>query len=272
MPAIVTVEKAVAYPPRADGAMRKRVVLSPDRAACTNPILALVEDWMRPPGGFPEHPHRGLETATLVLGGRVEHVDSTGHRGVLGPGDVQWMTAGRGVLHSEMPHGDGEAHLLQLWINLPAAEKMCAPAYQEVGADRIPVVDHGSACVRVVAGSHCGERGPVRTVAPLTCLDVCLTPRGGGLTVPLACVRGIAYVFEGVAGIAGAAVATGEVAFLEVRGTVPIDIDATCGARLLVVAAPPMCEPMVARGPFVMSTEAQIAEAIDDLRRGSFVG
>jgi quercetin 2,3-dioxygenase len=236
MPAIVTVERAAE--PCAEGVLRRRVALAPERA--TGPILAVVEDRMRAPGGVPEHPHRGLETVTLVLAGHIEHVDSAGHRGIVGPGDVQWMTAGRGVRHGERPHGTDEARVVRFWIDLPADRKACPPACRTITAAEIPTVDHGSAWVRVVSGRHLGHRGPTCSTAPVTCLDISIAAAGGGVTIELACVRGAAYVVDGAMCLAGNTIAAGQVALLDIRGTVPIDIDAACGARVIVVAAPPL--------------------------------
>ena len=229
MPAIVTVERAEV---REGGGGRTRVALAPGRA-CSRPILSLSEEWLGLAATV-ERPERGVVAVTLVLDGRI---DGAGH--ALGPGDVRWATAGRGLVLREAPV-DGDAHCLQLCIDLPDPVRGCAPSVEALRADAIPVVDHGSARVRIVAGSHAGVRGPARCATPVSLLDVTIEPRGGGCTVIAACVRGLAYVVAGEAGIAGAAVRCGEVALLDVRGTVPIDIDASGGARLVVVTAPPL--------------------------------
>jgi quercetin 2,3-dioxygenase len=226
MPAIVTVERAEV---RESGGGRIRVALAPGRA-CSRPILSLSEQWL---GGAAERPEHGVVAVTLVLDGRVDGAER------LEPGDVQWATAGRGLVLREAPI-DGSAHCLQLVVDLPDPVRACAPSVEALRADAIPVIDHGSARVRIVAGSHAGVRGPARCPTPVSLLDITIEPRGGGCTVSAACVRGLAYVIAGEAGIAGAAVRCGEVALLDVRGTVPIDIDASGGARLVVVTAPPL--------------------------------
>jgi redox-sensitive bicupin YhaK (pirin superfamily) len=158
---------------------------------------------------------------------------------MLGPGAVQWATAGRGVVLRDAA-GEAGAHCLQLCVELPDPVRGCEPSVHALRSEAIPVVDHGSARVRIVAGAHAGVRGPARCPTPVSLLDIAIEPRGGGCTVAAACVRGLAYVLDGEVGIAGAAVRGGEVALLDVRGTVPIDIDAGGGAHLVVVTAPPL--------------------------------
>ncbi len=223
--------------------------------------------------GFPEHPHRGFETVTYMLAGRMRHADSQGNAGVLEPGGIQWMTAGRGILHSEMPEQrDGLLWGFQLWVNLPAAEKGRAPRYQDVGADRIAEVRAPGAAVRVLVGAFGTAVGPVRDVATdPTYLDVRLEP-GAELDVPLpAGHRAFAYVYDG-------GVRIGPQSQTGVRGELAILSDGTHvrlngeadGARLLLVAGRPLGEPIARYGPIVMNTEAELQAAFDDLRNGRF--
>ncbi len=220
--------------------------------------------------GFPAHPHRGFETVTYMLAGNMKHQDSVGNTGFLGPGSVQWMTAGRGIIHSEMPEQeDGLMWGFQLWVNLPAAHKMDAPRYQDIPATDIPTVElDGGVRVKVVAGEHGGTTGPVQ--APHTdarYLDVTL-PAGTHAEVALPDGhQGFVYVFEGSARAGGRDLARGELGTLGERGVLKLSGGAE-GGRLLVVAGAPIHEPIVQYGPFVMNTEAEIRTAIADYQSG----
>jgi len=235
--------------------------------------------------GFPWHPHRGIETVTYMLAGEVDHHDSIGNRGTIGPGDVQWMTAGGGILHEEMPRPrDGRMAGFQLWVNLPAALKMTRPRYQEVRAGEIPVVrrDDGS-LVRVVAGEVDGVAGPVSEIyADPTYLDVTLPP-GTTFVHPISRGHnGFAYVFEGEGrfgvaceqgyrGDAGGELAAAPDLVVFTDGdevTVRADGVAT---RFLLASGRPLDEPIARYGPFVMTTKEEIQAALDDLRADSFV-
>ncbi len=140
---------------------KKQLVVGAEGYEATSPFLFLSEDWFGPPGGFEEHPHRGMQTVTVVLEGALEHRDHTGAHGILHAGDVQWMTAGRGVLHSEMPHGDGQAHTLQLWLNLPARMKMIPARYQDQRLGNTPIRKIENAEVRVYAGASGSSHSPM---------------------------------------------------------------------------------------------------------------
>lgn len=255
--------------------------------------------------GFPWHPHRGIETITYVLAGTVEHGDSMGNQGAIAAGDVQWMTAGSGIIHQEMPQGDaaGRMHGFQLWANLPAALKMTAPRYQEVQSRDIPeIVDDDGTRVRVVCGSFWGKRGPVDGIAadPIY-LDVTLPP---GLTkrLPVETTRhAFAYVFDGAGRIrnaseprpittegVGAPAAEGaawvdpearpEAAAAENRTLVLFDrgdevvVEAgEAGLRLLLVSGKPLEEPVAWYGPIVMNTQEELKRAFDELEAGTFL-
>ena len=242
---------------RASDSMRNRVAFLPEDAERTDPFIALAEDWVGAQGGFPTHPHRGFETVTLVLEGSQEHRDSTGVSGFLEAGDVQWMTAGRGVLHSEMPRGG--FHGLQLWVNLPAKEKMRPPRYQNLPAKAIPTVERMGSVVRVIAGVHAGTRGAADTVTPVNVLDVLLAD--GARFERDSTERALAYVISGeVDGHAD-----GSVLYLD-RGRQ--SLRAVGKARLFWMEGVPIGEPVVSRGPFVMNTEEEIVAAFSDLRAG----
>lgn len=224
--------------------------------------------------GFPEHPHRGFETVTYMLAGRMRHKDNHGNTGDLGPGSVQWMTAGRGILHSEMPRQEeGLMWGFQLWVNLPAADKMTAPRYQDIDPSAIPVVHPApGVTARVIAGELAGVVGAVQGVATAPVyLDVSLEPHAA-FEVPLPEGHaGFAYVFDGApAHVAGQALARGDLgAFSRIGDTVSL-LAGEAATRLLIVAARPLDEPVARYGPFVMNTPEQIHEAIADFRAGKF--
>jgi hypothetical protein len=223
-------------------------------------------------GGFPDHPHRGFETVTYMLAGKMRHGDNKGNTGLLGPGSVQWMTAGRGIVHSEMPEQEeGLMHGFQLWVNLPAKDKMTDPRYQDIAPERIPVVDAGGGVrVRVIAGRFGEVEGPVSAVVtePIY-LDVAL-PAGASLEVPLPeDDNAFAYVFEGAAKIGGEAVARGELAVLGNGERVAFAAGLE-GARLVLIAGRPLNEPVAKYGPFVMNTNDEIRQAVHDYQTGKF--
>jgi redox-sensitive bicupin YhaK (pirin superfamily) len=227
--------------------------------------------------GAPDHPHRGFETVTYMLEGEGAHEDSAGHRGVIGPGDVQWMTAGRGVVHSETPsqkllERGGRVHGFQLWVNLPARDKMMDPRYQEIPGGRLPEArsPDGKAHVRVIAGEALGARAVIETRTPIAYHDWTLEP-GASVQVPLPpAFAAYVYVFAGAARVDGKEVKEGQFAVLGEGEFVALSA-ATEGdepARLLLLAGAPLREPVVAYGPFVMNTQQQIFEAIQDFQSG----
>jgi quercetin 2,3-dioxygenase len=229
--------------------------------------------------GAPDHPHRGFETVTYALEGEFQHEDSDGHRGALSAGDVQWMTAGGGIIHSEEPsrrireHG-GRVHGFQIWVNLPARLKMTQPRYQEVPAGRIPkaVSADGKANVRIIAGEALGARAVIDTHTPITFQDWTLAA-GADASVSLGRdATGLVYVFEGSArvGDLGATVNEGQLAVLGEGTAVRLRGPEEAGAqgRLLLLAGTPLREPVARYGPFVMNTEQEILQAINDYRSG----
>jgi redox-sensitive bicupin YhaK (pirin superfamily) len=246
--------------------------------------------------GFPWHPHRGIETITYVLAGTVEHGDSLGNRGNLGAGDVQWMTAGSGILHQEMPKGDeqGRMHGFQLWANLPASLKMSSPRYQDVPSSEIVALgDDDGTIVRVICGDYKGKRGPVDGIAAEPrYLDISVPP-GRTKRFPTEAYRqAFAYVFEGSARFAGASEPFGVLTEREgpdgaeklVRETFgnrslvvfdtgeEITVEAGPeGVRFLLVSGRPLREPIAWHGPIVMNTEAELRAAVAELRNGTFI-
>jgi redox-sensitive bicupin YhaK (pirin superfamily) len=233
-----------------------------------------------PPAGFPTHPHRGIETVTYMLEGNVRHRDSLGNMGIIGPGDVQWMTSGRGIMHEEMPRRgpSGLINGFQLWVNLPAAEKMGQPRYQEILADSIHIVEKQGAKVRVVAGEFEGVRGPVTEIAakPLY-MDVTLEPGADfSLAVPVGHTL-VTYVFEGegMFGIDGDGqgefIPAVHMAVFDDGDQLGVYTGSGSGVRFMLMAGAPFGEPIVPYGPFVMNTEEEIRQAFVDLRNGTFV-
>jgi redox-sensitive bicupin YhaK (pirin superfamily) len=245
--------------------------------------------------GFPWHPHRGIETITYVLAGTVEHGDSLGNKGKLGDGDVQWMTAGSGIMHQEMPQGDarGRMHGFQLWANLPSALKMTAPRYQDIPAAAIPeVVDDDGTRVRIITGDFWGKRGPVDGVAAdPRYLDV-FVPAGKKKTLKVETDRhAFAYVFEGSGTFGGASQPFGVLTEKESAGGETLVREHTGsrslvvfdsgdevsvqagdeGIRFLLVSGKPIEEPVAWYGPIVMNTQAEIQQAVADLRDGTFI-
>jgi redox-sensitive bicupin YhaK (pirin superfamily) len=224
--------------------------------------------------GFPDHPHRGFETVTVMLEGRVKHADSVGNAGVIEAGDVQWMTAGRGIIHSEMPErADGRLRGFQLWINLPARLKMTAPRYQDVAAGRIGSVMRDGTTLRVIAGEAFGTPGAASTLIPVRLLDVAIAPDAAfeiEVSDSHAC---FAYVYEGaVRGVKREGsvqeVARGTLAVLEGSGGAALHTGRD-GARLLFADAEPIREPVARYGPFVMNTRDELVKAFDDYSRGA---
>jgi redox-sensitive bicupin YhaK (pirin superfamily) len=245
--------------------------------------------------GFPWHPHRGIETITYVLAGTVDHTDSLGNNGSLGAGDVQWMTAGSGIMHQEMPRAShkGQMHGFQLWGNLPAAQKMTAPRYQDITADAIPVVtDDDGTQVKVITGAFWGKRGPIDGIAAdPQYLDI-FVPAGVKKTFKIDTYRrAFAYVFDGAGAFSDAAIPAGVLLEKEVLGE-EVNIRDMSGNRTLVrfgtgdevtvqagpegirfllISGAPIEEPVAWHGPIVMNTRDEIRQAMRDLNNGTFI-
>jgi len=231
--------------------------------------------------GFPDHPHRGFETVTYMLDGRMRHRDNHGNEGVLVPGSVQWMTAGRGLVHSEMPEQqEGRMRGFQLWLNLPAREKMTAPKYQEFGPERIPSATPApGVTVKVIAGQVDGTSGPIfQPATDPTYLDIALEP-GAEFTQALpADYAAFLYVFEGSLQVGASAesslLRTHELGVLGEGGVIDLK-GASAGAggkvaRAILVAGRPLREPVAKYGPFVMNTREELQQAFEDFQRGRF--
>jgi quercetin 2,3-dioxygenase len=220
--------------------------------------------------GFPPHPHRGFETVSYMLKGRLQHKDNKGGEGLITDGGVQWMTAGKGVVHSEMPAQTGGAMFgFQLWLNLPAAQKMMTPWYRDIRESDIPTVTHGGASVRLIAGELNGVKGPgpERATAPLIA-DISAT---GAFSIPIPDGHNaFLYTIEGNATLGGEhkAITQGDLAVLNDRGN--LEGKAEGSVRFLLVAGKPLREPIAKYGPFVMNTQDQLRQAINDFQRGQF--
>ncbi len=267
--------------PTSDGAGVKltRVIGQP-QLEDLDPFLLLDEFGTDNPGdyiaGFPEHPHRGFETVTYMLDGRMRHRDNHGHEGVLVPGSVQWMTAGRGIVHSEMPEQQqGRMRGFQLWINLPAREKMTAPRYQEFGSDRIPVATPAPGVrVKVIAGRVGDASGPIAQPAtdPVY-LDMELAPGARFSQAVPADHAAFIYVFEGSLRVGADATAssTHDLAVLTEGDRVELEGGAGTGpSRAILVAGRPLREPVAKHGPFVMNTREELLRAFQDYQSGRF--
>jgi redox-sensitive bicupin YhaK (pirin superfamily) len=280
-----TVRHVVKGMPTSDGAgVKLRRVIGQPQLPDLDPFLMLdefgtdrAEDYI---AGFPDHPHRGFETVTYMLDGRMRHRDNHGNEGVLVPGSVQWMTAGRGLVHSEMPEQqEGRMRGFQLWLNLPAREKMTAPKYQEFGPERIPVTTPArGVTVKVIAGRVDGVSGPISQPATdPTYLDIALEP-GAEFTQTLPPeYAAFLYVFEGTLQVGAAAEASalrthelgvlGEGSEIRLKG---LTAGAGGVARAILVAGRPLREPVAKYGPFVMNTREELQQAFDDFQRGRF--
>ena len=249
------------------------------------------EDYL---AGFPWHPHRGIETITYVLAGTVEHGDSLGNKGTISTGDVQWMTAGRGIVHQEMPKGDrqGRMHGFQLWANLPASLKMMPPRYQDVKAGDVPVLeDDDGTEIRIVCGSYRGKRGPVEGVAADPNYFDITIPAGLRKTLPVETTRhAFAYVFAGSGKVCNAsgplAVPTESAGWSDTKPPADaanrslllfdrgdeVAVEAGDeGIRFLLVSGKPLGEPVAWYGPIVMNTQAELRQAFEELERGTFL-
>ena len=283
---IRSVQRVVRGIPTSDGAGVKLTrVIGQGQLPDLDPFLLLdefgtdrAEDYI---AGFPDHPHRGFETVTYMLDGRMRHRDNHGNEGVLVSGSVQWMTAGRGLVHSEMPEQEqGRMRGFQLWLNLPARDKMTAPRYQEFGPERVPTVTPNEGVhVKVIAGSVAGTEGPISQPATdPTYLDIEVAP-GARFTQRLpAGHAAFLYVFEGAVRVGAdseaSTVKAQELGVLSEGGEVQIEglsaASAGSGARAILVAGRPLREPVARYGPFVMNTKEELMQAFKDFQSGGF--
>lgn len=274
------VERMVAGMPASDGAgvKLKRIIGQP-QCDYLDPFLMLDEfrnenadDYI---AGFPDHPHRGFETVSYMLHGRLRHEDSVGNSGLLTDGAVQWMTAGRGIIHSEMPEQtDGLLWGYQLWVNLPSDLKMSPPRYQDIPPEAIPEHVGDGVRARVIAGEFAGTAGAADTLTPVGYADVQLDP-GASVTHPVPDGHtALAYVYEGALAATDklgreSAVPAGQLALFSRRG--PLHLAAgEAGAKALVMTGAPLNEPVARYGPFVMNTRAELIQAAEDFQNGTF--
>lgn len=273
-----TVERLVAGVQTSDGAgVRLTRVLSQNLQRRLDPFLMLdafrnenPDDYI---GGFPDHPHRGFETVTYMIAGRMRHHDSVGNQGLLGPGGAQWMTTGSGLIHSELPEQEeGLMEGFQLWLNLPASQKMIAPSYRDIPPAAIPeYADENGVVVRVIAGASHGVNGAVQRpdTEPLY-LDVHL-PAGSRFVQPIAAGHNaFTYTYRGSVSIAGTTVADRTMAIMANDSAAAVRIEALEAARVLIIAGQPLNEPIAQYGPFVMNTAEQIHQAMHDYQAGKF--
>ena len=268
--------------PTSDGAgVKLRRVIGQPELSELDPFLMLDEFGTDSPedyiAGFPEHPHRGFETVTYMLDGRMRHRDNHGHEGVLVSGSVQWMTAGRGIVHSEMPEQQqGRMRGFQLWLNLPARDKMSEPKYQEFGPDRIPVATPGAGIsVKVIAGAVGAVEGPIfQPATDPTYLDVALDAGAQYAHQLPAQHAAFMYVYEGSVRVGEGAkesvVKSGELAVLSEGTEVRLVGDSKGTSRAILVAGRPLREPVARYGPFVMNTREQLIQAVEDFQKGRF--
>ncbi len=258
-----------------DGVRIKRV-LTQELQRRLDPFLMLdifgsdsAEDYI---GGFPDHPHRGFETVTFMLEGRMRHRDSAGNEGLLESGGVQWMTAGRGVIHSEMPEQEaGRMEGFQLWVNLPGRDKLCDPWYRDFSAGDLPRYTTASgATVQVIAGDSHGVTGAVqRPVTEVVYLDIDLAA-GGSFDQPLpATHNAFVCAYRGKVSLCDTALEHGQMAILANSGD-GVRLHSASGGRVILVSGRPLAEPIAQYGPFVMNTQAEIHQAMSDYRAGMF--
>lgn len=254
--------------------IRQGFVLEPGHWEEFDPFLLLAEDWFQK-GTFGDHPHRGIETVTVVLEGHLEHRDNHGGHGLLGPGDVQWMTAGSGIVHAEEPVTGETVHSLQLWLNLPRAEKMTQPRYQDLSGDRIPARHVDGGRVRVFSGSSGEVTSSTLNHVPVTAVELLLDAGASVVQELPASYNGFLYVLEGSGqfGVDETPGEQGQVLWLgSAQGAAhsEITIRAERPLRAFLFAGEPLREPVVAYGPFVMNTEDEIRQAFADYRSGKF--
>ena len=268
------IEKVIEGIQTSDGAgvSLTRIIGSPE-LNMLDPFLLLDEFGSDDPNdyiaGFPPHPHRGFETITYMLNGKWQHRDSAGNEGLLGDGSVQWMTAGRGIVHSEMPiQTDGLVRGFQLWLNLPKEKKMIDPAYQDIESDQIPVVNETAGTVKVISGEYRGTVGPGRSHTPVLILDIRLNTESA-ITIPVTDGWNVfSFIYEGDL-VSGKNLSKGQLAVYEKTG----DIHFKTGeskAGIYLAAGEPLNEPVARGGPFVMNTRGEILKAFEDYQNGEF--
>ena len=219
--------------------------------------------------GFPDHPHRGFETITYMLNGKWKHKDSAGNEGKLGEGSVQWMTAGRGIVHSEMPiQTDGLARGFQLWLNLPKEKKMIEPAYQDIESEQIPFVKNDKGTVKVISGKYNGTIGPGKSHSPILILDISLNPESEITISIMDDWNAFGFIYEGDVK-SGKSLSKGQLAVYNTEGKIHFKTNGT-QASIYLVAGETLNEPVARGGPFVMNTRGEIKKAFEDYQNGNF--
>ncbi|KAK4266546.1 hypothetical protein QN277_027445 [Acacia crassicarpa] len=249
-----------------DGAVVRRA-LGRSELKSLDPFLMMDHFSVSPPGGFPDHPHRGFETVTYVLQGAITHQDFAGHKGTIRTGNVQWMTAGRGIIHSEMPEGEGTHKGLQLWINLSSKDKMIEPNYQELPKEDIPVAEQDGVEVKVIAGEAMGVSSPVYTRTPTMFLDFSVSPGAEWHQKIPESWNAFVYVIEGegvFGSLSSSPVAAHNVLVLTLGDGVSVWNRSSKPLRFVLIAGQPLNEPVVQYGPFVMNTQSEIEKTIED--------
>jgi len=253
----------------------RNLVISPARPELTDPFLLLSEDWFSSPG-FNWHPHRGLETVTMVVDGVLEHGDNLGNAGALAAADVQWMTAGDGIVHRELAYRDERAHTLQLWVNLPRQRKLADTRYQDLLAARRPVIEHDGTRIDLIAGQADGISGPAVNEWPISGAIITLEPGRQLDHVLPARDRAFFYVLQGQVTIAGRTTAEGQVAWSDPLPAADVSSitlqtgDGDVPSVVMVYSGEPIREPVAFGGPFVMNTQAEIRQAFSDFHAGKF--
>ena len=251
---------------------RARRLIDSDDPGFADPFLLMAEDWM-PRGAFAVHPHRGIETVTFVIEGTVEHYDDAGHRGIVRSGDAQWMTAGRGVLHEENALPGTMAHVLQLWVNLPAAMKMIGPRYQDLLGDEMPTCGQDGVEVKVFSGEFDKLSAKTLNHVPILMLEVRLHPESAIKFSLPSTDNGFVFVIQGSVnvGVDAVAVTLGQLVWLtrsDKKGVSQLSLRSGEGScRLLLFSGPPLREPVVFGGPFVMNTEEEVQQAFRDFAK-----
>ena len=249
-----------------------RIIGSPE-LNMLDPFLLLDEFGSNDPNdyiaGFPPHPHRGFETITYMLNGKWQHQDSAGNEGLLGEGSVQWMTAGRGIVHSEMPiQTDGLARGFQLWLNLPKEKKMIEPAYQDIHAEQVPIVKEVFGTVKVISGDYNGAIGPGKSHSPVLILDIQLK-EASEIIIPVDDGwNAFGFIYEGNVK-SGKSLSKGQLAVYNTVGNIHFKTNST-QASIYLVAGEPLNEPVARGGPFVMNTKSEILKAFEDYQNGNF--
>jgi quercetin 2,3-dioxygenase len=253
----------------------RNVLITPMNPALTDPFLLLSEDWFSTTG-FEWHPHRGLETVTLVLDGVLEHGDNLGNAGALTTGDIQWMTAGRGIIHRELAFRNERAHTLQLWVNLPGELKMTGTRYQDLRAADRPVIERDGARIDLISGHADGATGPALNNWPITGTLITLEPNRSLEHLVPGRDRAFCYVLSGEVTIAGRTVQPGQTAWSDpVPQATASAITLAAGDRdqpsvVMVYSGQPIGQPVTMGGPFVMNTKAEITQAFNDFHAGKF--